>query len=319
MTAEPLVCVVVSAYDRSHLLPALVAALRAQTLDRFEAVLVDNGSTDDTYEQLQRLTAGDDRFRVLRLEGNRGPARARNLAWRSTTAPWIAFTDDDCEPEPTWLEELLAVGAEAEVVQGWTGEVLGPEPAGWFDRTQRIDRFTNRYETCNLLVARDVLAQLDGFDETFPIAMGEDTDLGFRAVDAGARTAFAPRAVVRHHVWRTGFAGYLRQQARLAEQVELVRVNPAVRQNLRWGYVVGGTHLLVWGLVPTTAVGVVTGRPWLPLVPVALWCGANAYWTRHRPFPVSRRLGYSTLQFVGKAYETWCYARASVRYRRLVI
>ena len=319
MTPGPLVCVVVSAYDRSHLLPALVAALQAQTLDRFEAVLVDNGSTDDTSATLARLTADDDRFRVLRIEDNRGPARARNLAWRTTTAPWIAFTDDDCEPDPTWLEELLAAGEHAEVVQGWTGEVLDTEPAGWFDRTQRIDRFTNRYETCNLLVARHVLEQLDGFDETFPIAMGEDTDLGFRAVDAGARTAFAPDAVVRHHIWRTGFVGYLRQQARLAEQVELVRINPAVRRNLRWGYVVGGTHLLVWALVPTAAAGIATGRPWLPLVPVAAWCGCNVYWTRHRPFPAAARFAYSTLQFVGKAYETFCYARASVRYRTLVL
>lgn len=314
------VCVVAAAYDRAWLLDDLVAALQAQTVSDFEAVIVDNGSSDDTTPRLEALTAGDERFRVLRLEDNRGPARARNLAWRTTTAPWVAFTDDDCRPEPEWLEQLLAAGEDADLVQGLTRPVDdAPGEPGWWDRSQHVLTFSHRYETCNLLVRRDWLERLDGFDETFRIAMGEDTDFGLRAVAAGAVTAFAPEAVVRHYVWRHGFGDYLAQRRRWAEQVELMRVNPAARAHLTFGFVGGGTHLLVYGLLPLTAAAVVVGHPWIPFAVIAGWCAHNANRTHRKPFPWPRRAGYSALEFVGRIYETWCFLTASVRYRTLVL
>src|SRR5690606_16000799 len=190
----------------------------------FEAVLVDTGSADGTGEVLAELTRDDPRFRVLRLDANRGPARARNLAWRSTERPWVAFTDDDCIPEPGWLAALLEAGRTAEIVQGRTVPVEQPTGTrpGWFDRSQNIRRWTGRYQTCNLLVRRDWLDRLDGFVETFRIAMGEDTDFGLRAEAAGARTAYADDAVVRHHVWPSGFRQFLEQRRRWGEYVDLM-------------------------------------------------------------------------------------------------
>src|SRR5207248_9645513 len=53
------------------------------------------------------------------IEINRGPAPARNLAWRMAEGEWIAFTDDDCRPATDWLVQLLKTAdeAQAEVVQ----------------------------------------------------------------------------------------------------------------------------------------------------------------------------------------------------------
>ncbi len=319
--SEPRVAVVVSAYDRAALLPALVEALQAQTLTGFEALLVDNGSRDGTHDELLRLTAGDDRFRVLRIDVNRGPARARNLAWRTATAPLVAFTDDDCAPRLDWLERLVAAAAEADIVQGRT--VPAPDPPGhrpgWFDRSQRIERWSGRYETCNLLLRRSVLEAHGGFNEQFRIAMGEDTDLGLRAAEAGARTAFAADAVVEHHVWPSGFRQYLAQRRRYAEVVELMRVNPAARGLLRGGVVLRGVHLLVWALVPLTVASVWLGVPWVPLLAVGGWTALNAHRTRWRPFSLPRRLACSLLHLVAYAYEALWFAIASVRYRALVI
>jgi GT2 family glycosyltransferase len=321
MSAVPPVCVVVSAYNRAALLPALVEGLRAQTLTDFEAVLVDNGSTDDTFAELRRLTAGDHRFRVLQVEVNRGPAQARNLAWRAASAPLIAFTDDDCVPQPGWLAGLVAAGERAEFVQGRTIPAEGPASRrpGWFDRSQRIERWSGRYETCNLLVARPTLVEHDGFDERFRIAMGEDTDLGLRAVAAGAATAFAPDAVVVHHLWPSGFREYLQQRRRYAESVELMRANPAARGLLRWGFVLRGVHLLVWALLPITVAAVAVGAPWIPLAVVGGWVGLNTYRTRWRPFSVPRRALWSAAHLLAYAYEAVCFAVASVRYRALVV
>jgi GT2 family glycosyltransferase len=313
--------VVVSAYNRAALLPTLVAALRAQTETTFEAVLVDNGSHDETHAELLRLTAGDDRFHVLHIEPNRGPARARNLAWRSTSAPLVAFTDDDCAPTPTWLEALVRAAADADVVQGRTV----PSPAGtgaaprWFDRSQNISRWSGRYETCNILFTRGVLERHDGFNETFSIAMGEDTDLGLRATAAGAVTAFAADAVVEHHVFPSGFREYLAQRRRYSELVELMSINPAARGLLAGRLVLRGVHLLVWSLPPLAAASVLAGVPWLPAVPVAGWILINAHRTRHKPFPWPSRVAHSAVHLVAYAYETVCFAAASVRYRSLVI
>src|SRR4051794_38960457 len=99
MAAAPEVTVVIPTRDRAARLVAALEALRGQTLEpeRFETLVVDDGSSDDTGEALAGLT-GDGRLivRVLTLPGD-GPAAARNAGWRAARAPLVAFTDDDCE------------------------------------------------------------------------------------------------------------------------------------------------------------------------------------------------------------------------------
>ena len=105
-TAIPEISVVVSTRDREQRLRALLGALSRQTLepDRFEVIVVDNGSEDGTARALDAL-AGDCRYplTVVRRSRGDGPAPARNEGWRSARAPLVAFTDDDCEPAPGWL------------------------------------------------------------------------------------------------------------------------------------------------------------------------------------------------------------------------
>lgn len=320
-TTVPGVCVVVATYNRADLLPDVVRALQDQDHPDFEVVLVDNGSTDTTTDVLTDLVQGDERFRVLRLETNGGPAPARNLAWQSTTRPWIAFTDDDCVPTPTWLSELVDVAhGGAAIVQGRTEPV--PEDwkeRHWFDRSQLIRAWSGRFETCNLLVRRELLDRLGGFDTTFRVAMGEDTDFGLRALRAGAATAFADAAVVHHRVWRTGFRGFLRHRRRHAELVPLFRENPEAREFLFWRLFVVRKHLFFCGLVPVTGLAAWAGLPWIPLALAVAWCGWNTVQTRHLPFSPISRFARSLLMLVGYAYETWCFAQASVRYRTLVL
>ncbi len=72
---------------------------------------------------------GDDRVRVLR-SGGRGPAAARNVGWRASTAPWIAFVDDDVEPPLGWVRALVDdVVAAARGVGAVQGRVEVPLPA----------------------------------------------------------------------------------------------------------------------------------------------------------------------------------------------
>lgn len=182
----------------------MVAALEAQTLprDQFEVIISDDGSRDDTPAVLADLSdrSGLD-LRVIRAPRNRGPGPARNAGWRAARAPVVAFTDDDCMPSPGWLEAGLAAleSTRAGIIQGRTI----PDPASPLDirisRSQRIEEFSNRYETCNIFYRTDILRAMNGFDESIYF-FGEDTDLGWRAAAEGTRSSYAADAFVYHEV-----------------------------------------------------------------------------------------------------------------------
>jgi GT2 family glycosyltransferase len=176
---------------------------------------------------------------VIRLTGN-GPAAARNAGWRAAQAPLIAFTDDDCEPTPSWLEAVLemAGASPGAIVQGVTGPI--PREAELlsrpFTRTRSIPGPNPWFATCNIAYPRELLERLDGFDELFPEALGEDTDLGWRALEIGARVEFAGDAVVHHAVEDLGPGGYMRHALRGADAVYAFRRHPGLRaQALRYG------------------------------------------------------------------------------------
>lgn len=232
MAPDPEVSVVIPTRDRAERLSAALAALRAQTLERerFEMVVVDDGSTDGT---AALLADGEPGLRTVRLPG-RGPAAARNAGWRAAQAPLVAFTDDDCEADPSWLEALLEAhrASPGAVLQGVTLPIPREAPLlrRPFTRTRRIEEPSPWFATCNMAYPRELLERLEGFDELFPEALGEDTDLGWRAVEQGARVEFAPCAVVHHAVEELGSAGYMRHALRGADAVYAFRRHPGLRE-----------------------------------------------------------------------------------------
>lgn len=242
MAAVPDVSVVIPTRDRAARLAALLDALGNQTLgtERFEAIVVDDGSTDGTPALLEAAAAkGRLQLRVLRL-GGEGPAAARNAGWRLARAGLVAFTDDDCEPTPGWLKTAVEAAAAhpGAIVQGPTGPIpreveLLRRP---FTRTRLIEGESPWFATCNIAYPRELLERLDGFDERFPEALGEDTDLGWRALEVGARLEFVPAAVVHHAVEDLGPAGYMRHALRGADAVYAFRRHPGLRsRTLRFG------------------------------------------------------------------------------------
>jgi|SRR4051794_3022602 len=242
MAGTPEVTVVIPTRDRAARLAAALDALRGQTLEpeRFETLVVDDGSSDGTAEILAgRTEDGGLTIRALRLSGN-GPAAARNAGWRAARAPLVAFTDDDCEPTPTWLESILraAAASPGAIVQGTTAPI--PREADLlsrpFSRTRLIDGPSPWFATCNIAYPRELLERLNGFDELFPEALGEDTDLGWRALEAGSQVEFAPEAIVHHAVEDLGPAGYMQHALRGADAVYAFRRHPGLRaRTLRYG------------------------------------------------------------------------------------
>ena len=227
------ISVCVSTRNHAHLLSRLVAALEAQTLepDRFEVVVTDDASTDETAKVLDEVRAQSRlSIKVIRNGSRGGPGAGRNLAWRSASAPLIAFTDDDCVPTPEWLRAHLLVMAHADISQG---KVL-PNPAqtkgaGSASRYMGVEEENGLYETCNICYRRPWLEKLGGFDATFRRA-GEDTDLAWRAKNAGASTAFTSDALVYHDVEPFSWRRELRYTRRWEGVVLLVERYPELRQ-----------------------------------------------------------------------------------------
>lgn len=224
------VSVVVPARNAAATLGRTLACLAAQRLDGgFEVIVVDDDSEDDTVA-VARRAAGP--VTVI-SEGRLGAADARNRGVAAATAPVIAFTDADCFPTPGWLAAGLDALAEADLVQGRVAP--DPEaPLGPFDRTIWVDGERGFYETANLLVRRATFEQVGGFEDWIDTGgeklLAEDVWFGWRVVRSGARTRFAPDALVHHAVFPRGPRGYVSERLRLRYFPAIARRIPEFRE-----------------------------------------------------------------------------------------
>lgn len=260
------VTVAVVVKDRRAAMTGCLAALTHQTRAPDELVVVDNGSTDGTLELLQSSPQ-------VRLVQQRGPlGAARHAAVQACRTDWLAFTDSDCAPEPGWLAALLAAADGHDVVQGRT--VPAASELARLTATQRISRFTDLYECCNLLYRVASLRRAGGFDCGTGF-FGEDTAAGWRVRRLGGTSAYASDAVVVHETTHPGMAWHLRRGLAYSAFPRLVREFPEMREELLWHrYLLRRRSLPVLmgtlGLLTAAA----TRRP-LPLLAVAPWLRAR--------------------------------------------
>lgn len=103
----PEVSVVIPAFNAAATIEGAIASVRSQTLTNLEILVVDDGSTDDTFARVSALQAIDPRIVVLRSTINRGAANARNRALDAARGRWIALVDADDTIVPTRLHRLV--------------------------------------------------------------------------------------------------------------------------------------------------------------------------------------------------------------------
>src|SRR3954471_16412261 len=152
-----------------------------------ELILVDDRPTGTP---LRPERAGLPPVRVVRTGGG-GPARARNLGWRTARTEWIAFLDDDVVPDPDWYQRLQRdLAGLPGGVAGSQGRVRVPlpedrRPTDWERGTAGLA--TSSWITADLAYRRAALARVGGFDERFPRAFRGGSDLALRILDTGGR------------------------------------------------------------------------------------------------------------------------------------
>ena len=128
---EPLVSVIIPAYNAGESLGTAVQSVLRQTISDFEIIIVDDGSQDDSADVAERFATEDARILVFRHPWNRGQAAARNVALDQARGTWIALLDADDEFAPDRLRTLCRLGeaGAADFIADGV-EFTGPRKAG---------------------------------------------------------------------------------------------------------------------------------------------------------------------------------------------
>src|SRR4051812_12064615 len=286
-----------------------------------ELILVDDRPAG---AELRPERPGLSPVRVLRTGGG-GPARARNLGWRAARTEWIAFLDDDVVPDPDWYEELERDIADlAPDVAGSQGRVRVPLPEGrratdWERGTAGLA--TSSWTTADLAYRRSALAAAGGFDERFPRAFREDSDLALRVMDTGSRLVRGERWIT-HPVRPVDRWVSVRVQAGNADDVLMRRLHgPDWRRPADAALGRRPQHLAVTAAA-VAAVGLSgIGRPRAAALAGAGWLAGTAEFTWRRIAPGPRdRTEVTTMVLTSvliPPLATWHWLRGVARHRRV--
>jgi glycosyltransferase involved in cell wall biosynthesis len=191
MPDSPEVTVVIPTRDRRSLLLRTLRSALAQEEVTLEAVVVDDGSADETPGAVEAL--GDERIRLVRHERPRGVAGARNAGIGVASGEWIAFLDDDDLWSPHKLRSQLVVAAERGADFTYTGAVfvtsdleplLEREAPAVAELHERI-AFANPVAAggSSVVVRAELARAVGGFDEQ--LEQLTDWDMWWRLAEAG--------------------------------------------------------------------------------------------------------------------------------------
>jgi glycosyltransferase involved in cell wall biosynthesis len=193
--AMPTVSVITPAYNVAAYLGEAIESVLAQTFGDFELIVVDDGSTDTTFQLATEYARTDSRIRLVRQE-NRGISSARNYALRMATGSFLAILDGDDVWLPTYLERQLAIltsEPDCDIVTGNAWFLGGPHDGQPARPTpdRRVEPTLSRMledETAVFIMCvfrRRVYEVIGGFDES--MRTNEDYDFWIRAAIAGFR------------------------------------------------------------------------------------------------------------------------------------
>jgi GT2 family glycosyltransferase len=228
--------------NRSAILEKVLLSLVDQTLppNRFEVVLVDDGSSDDTRAMVARLRPELPYRLVYLWQPHSALATARNTGIRAASGWVMLYIDDDVLAHPQLLEQHLAVHRQHQrcVCNGWVNHVEEPvRPVQ--PRFRAADISTSFFWTSNVSVKTEHLRQAGMFDEDFKEYGWEDQELGLRLMRLGLRKHNNYQAIgfhVKRPPTAAQVAGTLEQARAKARSARVyVGKHPRLRSRLSTG------------------------------------------------------------------------------------
>lgn len=199
-----MISVIVPAFNAEKTIGKCIESILAQEFEEeFELIVVDDASKDATVQKAMEFGQGI----VLVEQKHAGPAVARNNGAKKAKGEIIVFTDADCVASASWLREMIAPFSDK--------NVAGVQGAYKTKQKSLVARFCQieieeRYERMKKAAGLDwigsysaaykkkVFLDFSGFDESFPIASGEDPELSYRMAEKGLLLVFNPKAIVFH-------------------------------------------------------------------------------------------------------------------------
>jgi glycosyltransferase involved in cell wall biosynthesis len=216
------VSVVICTRNRPDKIGAAVASVLASDHANFDLTVIDQSVTTATEEVIQSVAQGDNRVRYIHLSQT-GLSRAYNTGIRETTAPLIAFTDDDCIVPRDWvrrIEEAFNAEPAGELLYGQVVakpaespdgsglddlQLMKPTPSLQFSKPERLSRrdgFRVIGMGANFAARRRLFDKIGDFDEALggggPLRSSQDFDLTYRAFRAGAVILLRPEVTLLH-------------------------------------------------------------------------------------------------------------------------
>jgi len=208
MNDLPLVSLIIVNFNGKSNLEKCLNSLKNVNYENFEIILVDNNSTDNSVEFVQKNFTST---KIIKLDKNYGFAKSNNLGAKNAKGKFLLFLNNDTIVSTNFITEMIQVMKQNPAIAICQSLLLKPngsvDSSGDFIDTlgrafsskKKLAEITNILSArgAAMLVNKEIFCELDGFDEKF-FASFEDVDLGWRAWILGYQVVLVPNSVVYH-------------------------------------------------------------------------------------------------------------------------
>ena len=198
--------------------------------NRFEIIIVDNNSTDNSEEIAKDFAKNNGNIKYLK-EKTVGYSAPRNSGWQNAAGNIVAYIDDDEIAAPDWLESIekaFQIEEQPDIVGGIYLVQYDATPPDWFIESMggtnknRQKGLLNQRKDCylaggNIAFKKEILEKLKGFSDDFNmkngfLMMGEDTDICQRAKNTGFKLFYDPDIKIYHRMNQNNYDIEIRKQ-----------------------------------------------------------------------------------------------------------
>lgn len=238
---QPQISVTIAAYSAERWIESCLQSVFDQSYPQelIELVIVDDGSTDNTREILDRLSLGHQNIRTI-YQQNQGTAAAHTIGLQHCRGKYIFVLSHDCYAEPDWVETVVNIFEENPQVGIIQGQVVpAREVTEPFAHMVEFTEFNRSFATVAIayrardldLAGRNYLGELSRF--------GDDAELAYRMLKQGVKSVFLRQVTARHEVvpepfWKSIKDAWGRQKFCL-----LFKIHPQARGFLHYNFLWG--------------------------------------------------------------------------------
>jgi GT2 family glycosyltransferase len=218
---NPEVSIVIVNWNGKQYLKDCLRTVFNQKYPDYEMIFVDNASIDGSVEYVKEKFP---KAKIIINKENLGFAEGNNIGIRASKGKYVVALNNDTTVEPHWLEELIKAAERDEKIGICASKIL------WMDKPNiiystgfilkygcvigdrgHLEEDRNQYEklqevfgacACSALYRKDMLNEIGCFDETY-FAYHEDSDLSWRAHNAGWKAVYVPTSICYHKSWGT--------------------------------------------------------------------------------------------------------------------